>query len=112
MSTQAERSLGCSSYRQACALSRREVLRVGGLFGVGLAMPSLFAARAAAAGNALPGFGRAKTVISLFLHGGHPQQETFDPKPDGPSAVRGEFGAISTSIPGVQFSDVLPLTAR
>jgi hypothetical protein len=47
----------------------------------------------------------------LYLHGGHPQQETFDPKPHGPSSVRGEFGAIDTSLAGVQFSEVLPLTA-
>src|SRR5205814_3694191 len=39
-------------------------------------------------------------------------QETFDPKPDGPSAVRGELGAISTSLPGVQFCEVLPKTAK
>src|SRR5207237_948439 len=57
-------------------------------------------------------FGRAKSIIVLYLHGGHPQQETFDPKPNGPSAVRGEFGAISTSLPGVQFSEVLPKTAK
>ena len=48
----------------------------------------------------------------LYLHGGHPQQETFDPKPDGPSEVRGEFGAISTSVPDVSFSELLPRTAR
>ncbi len=48
----------------------------------------------------------------MFLHGGHPQQETFDPKPDGPTAVRGEFSSISTSLPGVRFSEVLPLTSR
>jgi hypothetical protein len=47
----------------------------------------------------------------LFLHGGHPQQETFDPKPDGPSAVRGEFGATATSVPGVHFSELLPRCA-
>jgi hypothetical protein len=51
-------------------------------------------------------------VIALYLHGGHPQQETFDPKPHGPSAVRGEFGSISTSVPGIQFSELLPNTAR
>jgi hypothetical protein len=48
----------------------------------------------------------------LYLHGGHPQQETFDPKPTGPTAVRGEFGAISTSVPGVRFSEIMPHTAR
>ena len=48
----------------------------------------------------------------LYLHGGHPQQETFDPKPNGPAEVRGEFGVVDTSIPGVFFSDVIPKTAR
>ena len=47
----------------------------------------------------------------LYLHGGHPQQETFDPKPHGPSAVRGEFGAIDTSVAGVQFGELLPQSA-
>lgn len=98
--------------------SRRDVLRIGGLFGFGLTLPELYAQRARA-GEKTGGeksrnatFGRAKQVISLYLHGGHPQQETFDPKPEGPSAVRGEFGAIPTTMPGVQFSEVLPLTAR
>jgi hypothetical protein len=95
----------------SAALGRREVLRLGGLCGLGLTTVDLLRHRAAAAGGNRT-FGRAKQVIVLYLHGGHPQQETFDPKPAGPSAVRGEFGAISTSIPGVQFSELLPKTAR
>lgn len=47
----------------------------------------------------------------LYLHGGHPQQETFDPKPEGPVDLKGEFGAIPTSVPGVQFSELLPRCA-
>ena len=101
----------CSGLRRALELSRREVLRIGGLFGMGLSLPALFAQQARGAVRGTPTFGRAKQVISLYLHGGHPQQETFDPKPNGPSAVRGEFGAISTSIPGIQFSELLPRTA-
>ena len=93
-------------------VARREVLRVGGLFGMGLALPALLAQREALAAAGHSTFGRAKQVIVLYLHGGHPQQETFDPKPDGPSAVRGEFGAIGTSLPGVQFSELLPQTAK
>src|SRR5687768_564942 len=93
------------------ALGRREVLRIGGLCGLGLALPDLLRQRASAAA-AGGSFGRAKQVIMLYLHGGHPQQETFDPKPEGPSAVRGEFGAIDTSLPGVRFSELLPQTAR
>jgi uncharacterized protein (DUF1501 family) len=93
------------------ALSRREVLRLGGLCGLSLSTADLLRHRAQAA-TVGGTFGRAKQVIMLYLHGGHPQQETFDPKPDGPSAVRGELGAIATSQPGVHFSEVLPQTAR
>src|ERR1041385_308621 len=101
---------GCSGLRRLLALSRREVLRIGSLCGLGLSLPTLFAqTRVASSGST---FGRAKRVIVLYLHGGHPQQETFDPKPNGPSAVRGEFGAIQTTVPGVQFSELLPRTAR
>jgi len=74
-------------------------------------MPQLLAAKSRANDVDSPGFGRAKCLIMLYLHGGHPQQETFDPKPDGPSAVRGEFGAIPTSVPGVIFGELLPRSA-
>jgi hypothetical protein len=107
---------GCAGFRQADRISRREALRVGGLLGFGLTLPTLLRQEAAAGAPrhdaASRTFGRARRVISLFLHGGHPQQETFDPKPDGPAAVRGEFGAIETSVPGVRFCELLPQTAR
>jgi hypothetical protein len=103
---------GCRQFRRESHLSRREALRIGGLVGFGLSLPMLLAQRAVRASDNKGTFGRAKQVISLFLHGGHPQQETFDPKPDGPSEVRGEFGAIPTSLPGVQFCELLPLTAK
>jgi uncharacterized protein (DUF1501 family) len=103
---------GCDGFRRAQRMSRREALRLGGLCGLGLTLPHLLAARSSAAtGGHHPTFGRARRVIVLFLHGGHPQQETFDPKPEGPSNVRGEFGAISTSVAGVRFSEVLPRAA-
>lgn len=102
---------GCPQFHLAQKLSRREVLRLGGLCGVGLSLPQVMQ-QAAAATNRGGTFGRAKRVIMLFLHGGHPQQETFDPKPHGPEAVRGEFGAIDTSLPGVQFSELLPQSAK
>lgn len=92
--------------------SRRDVLRLGGLAGLGLSLPLLHARAASGVSKPAASFGRAKQVICLFLHGGHPQQETFDPKPQGPAEVRGEFGAIATSIPGVQFSEMLPQTAQ
>jgi uncharacterized protein (DUF1501 family) len=90
--------------------TRRELLRVGGV-GLGALLPGWFRSSAAAAERPKT-FGRAKSVIILYLHGGHAQQETWDPKPDGPLPERGEFGAIATSVPGVRVSESLPCSAR
>lgn len=95
--------------------SRREVLRVGGLSLMGLGLPSLLAARDSLPPGVLPTdktFGKAKNVIYLFLAGGPPQHETFDPKPDAPAEIRGAFHPISTNVPGIQFCELLPRTAR
>jgi uncharacterized protein (DUF1501 family) len=91
-------------------LSRREVLRLGGACGLALTLPDLLRCQAQTPAGGT--FGRAKSLIVLYLHGGHAQQETWDPKPDGPSPARGEFGAIATSLPGVRFSELLPRSAR
>ena len=108
----AERRHACSDFRRA-GPSRRELLTVGGLAGRGCSCPTCSARGAEAAPAARRGtFGRAKSVIMLYLHGGHAQQETWDPKPDGPSPARGEFGAIATSVPGVRISELLPRSAR
>jgi hypothetical protein len=93
-------------------LHRRQVLGLGGLTGTGLLLADLFRARAAAPPEPRGTFGRARSVIMLYLHGGHAQQETWDPKPDGPSPERGEFGAIATSVPGVRIGELLPRCAR
>jgi hypothetical protein len=95
-------------------LSRREWLRVGGLNALGLSLPTLLAADAqASVGNTdHPTFGRAKNVIYLYMGGGAPQHETFDPKPDAPAEVRGSFKPIHTNVPGIDFCELLPRTAR
>ena len=94
-------------------MTRREVLRLGGAFGLALTLPDLLRAqtlpRPAAAVRT---FGQAKSVIVLYLHGGHAQQETWDPKPDAPSPASGEFGALATSVTGVRFSELLPRSAQ
>lgn len=56
-------------------------------------------------------FGRAKSVIYLYLSGGPSQYETFDPKPDAPTEIRGSFSPISTNVPGTQICELLPRTA-
>src|SRR5262249_24459037 len=101
------------SARLCDGISRRELLRVGGLSTLGLSLSGLIQAgetrRAAPAPAA--SFGRAKTVIFWWMHGGPPQHETFDPKPDAPSEIRGEFGTIQTNVPGIHFGELLPRTA-
>ena len=57
-------------------------------------------------------FGRAKNVIFLWLQGGPPQHETFDPKPNAPAEIRGPFRPIATNVPGIRFCELLPRTAR
>ena len=104
------------SHKRLCdALTRRDFLQAGSLGLVGLgAQASVGQVQAAEAGGG-PGagsFGRAKRCIFLYLYGAASQIETFDPKPDAPVQVRGELGAIATSVPGVQIGELLPQTAR
>ena len=94
-------------------LRRRDVLRIGGLgaLGAGFNLTDLWANRA----NAEPldrTFGRAKSCIVLFLMGGPPQHSTWDPKPDAPAEVRGDFGAIATNVPGLSIGALFPKTAK
>jgi hypothetical protein len=50
--------------------------------------------------------------IMIWLDGGPSHFETFDPKPDAPKEIRGEFKTIPTTVPGVHFSEVIPKLAN
>jgi Protein of unknown function (DUF1501) len=91
-------------------LTRREWLRVGGLSAFGLSLPGLLGMRQSLAAGATTG--KAKACIVLFHLGGPPQHETWDPKPDAPLEIRGEFKPTATSVPGVQVGELMPRTAR
>ena len=99
-------------------LSRREWLRIGGLAGLGMAASSTrdgSRIRADEVGSSEPrppGFGRAKSVIVLYASGGQSQLDTWDPKPDAPEGIRGEFQSIVTSQPGVRVCELMPRLAR
>lgn len=86
---------------------RRQFLQVGaaGVLASGLPLPQR---PAAAQGNAA----RAKSVLIVLLSGGPSQLDTFDPKPDAPAEIRGEFRAIDTAAPGVFVCGHLPLLAQ
>ena len=62
--------------------------------------------------SAETGIPRAKSVIVVFLNGGASQLETFDPKPDAPREIRGEFGSIASAVPGTFVCEHLPRLAR
>jgi len=106
-------SLDDRPYSLCDRITRRELMRIGGLNLLGLSLPALLRGPSHAATiSPNPTFGRAKNVIYLWLQGGPPQHETFDPKPDAPVEIRGPFKPISTSVPGIQFCELLPRTAR
>ena len=101
------------SARMCDRLTRREVLRLGGLGALGLSLPTLLGRNAQAAPSLKAGsFGKAKSCIVMFLLGGPPQHSTWDTKPDALPDIRGEFKPISTVVPGMQFGELMPRLAR
>ena len=92
--------------------NRRSFLRAGLLGGFGLSLAQMLRFEAAARGSTPDApAAKAKSVILLWLQGGVSHHETFDPKPDAPSDVRGEMGTVPTKLPGVHFGEHLPKLA-
>jgi hypothetical protein len=91
-------------------VTRRHMLQVGGLGLMGLSLPRLLAAETAAqAAGETP---RADACVLIFLNGGPSHLDMWDMKPNAPDGIRGEFKPISTSVPGIQFSEHLPKLAQ
>ncbi len=86
-------------------LSRRTFFRFGGL---SLLSPGLLHLLAGRANGAT---GKAKSCIVLFQLGGPYQCETFDPKPNAPEETRGLFKPSRTPVPGIHFTEGLPLAS-
>jgi hypothetical protein len=98
---------GRYGHRHTIGINRRELIQVGysGLLGLNLAGSF---SRAASAAPAPRTFGKARSVVIVFLTGGGSHHETFDPKPDAPAEVRGEFKAVGTKVAGIQITEHLP----
>jgi hypothetical protein len=104
---------GCRDFRDARTLSRRRWLQLGGLGVLGVGLPDLLAAQAAAQpARPAAGFGRARSCILLFMWGGPSHLDTWDLKPEAPAEVRGAFRPIATSVPGTRISEHFPLLAQ
>ena len=94
-------------------VGRRDFIQTGlGALG-GMGLTSMLGLRDAAAASAVPSLAKSDTrCIFIWLDGGPSHYETFDPKPDAPSEIRGEFGTVATTVPGVHFSDKFPKLAK
>jgi len=104
------------SAKQLCSgMTRRDMLRVGGLGIAGLSLPQVLALQEASAADGKvhgPGFGKAKSVILIHLYGSPSQLEWVDCKPDAPAEIRGELGVIPSSLPGCPVCELFPNMAK
>jgi hypothetical protein len=93
-------------------ITRRHLLRAGGLGFAGLTLERLFEAEALAseAGSAKTA-NKIKSCILLFYYGGPSHLDTWDMKPHAPREVRGEFNPIATRVPGMQVCELMPMCA-
>src|SRR5438105_13927576 len=103
--------------RDTCdGITRRELLRVGGsaMFGISLANILQLQAASAAEGDGYggPGFGKAKSVILVYLQGGPSHLDLWDPKDNVPDNVRSVFKTIDTKVPATKVTEVLPKLAQ
>jgi hypothetical protein len=96
-------------YRDCDGIHRRDLLKIGVLGGLGLNLAGLFAKKALARELRSD---RDVNCIVIWTRGGTSHHDTFDPKPDAPQSVRGEYGVINTAVPGVKFTEILPRMAR
>jgi uncharacterized protein (DUF1501 family) len=92
--------------------SRRNALQAGSIGMLGLGMNHVCDLTGQASESASQTSGRAKSVIFIFLSGGLTQHDSFDPKPNAPDGIRGEFSPIATQTPGLQICEHLPMLAQ
>ncbi len=92
--------------RSCDGVTRRNILQVGALSALGLTLPQ--ALRAASTAPAT----KDMACILVWLQGGISHIDSFDPKPEAPSEIRGEFKTIDTNVPGIQLVEHLPGLAR
>ncbi len=90
-------------------LNRRTAIQAGAIGLLGLGMNHADALRASAATSSQRP--KARACIYIFLSGGLAQHDSFDPKPEAPEDIRGEFKPIATKTPGIEICEHLPMLA-
>jgi hypothetical protein len=108
---------GLADRRLCSGVTRRDFLRVGALGPIGLSLAQLLrweAAARSAGASGQPGVlkARAKSVVLVFLGGGISHHDSFDPKPEAVEEIRGKYGTLPTSIPGLRVTELLPEMAK
>ena len=96
-------------------VTRRELLRVGGSAIMGISLANILGLQKAQAGDEShggPGFGKAKSVILLYLQGGPSHLDLWDPKDNVPDNVRSVFKAVDTKLPGIKVTENMPKFAQ
>jgi hypothetical protein len=96
--------------RGPIGLTRRNMLQIGAIGALNLALPQVLAAGQRAAGKERAP--RADSCILVFLNGGPSHLDMWDMKPALPQEMRSEFKPIATAVPGVQVCEHLPRLAR
>jgi hypothetical protein len=91
-------------------VSRRDFVRVGALGIAGLTLADWLKLQARGEVKKQP---KAKSVIQLWMGGGPPHMDTFDPKPDAGSEYTGPYhNPLQTNVPGIKICETLPLMAK
>ncbi len=97
-------------------MTRRDLLRLGGSSILGLSLGQMLKLNASAATPSAthggPGWGKAKSVIMVYLQGGPSHLDLWDPKENVPDKIRSSFKPISTKIPGTNFTEIIPQLAK
>jgi hypothetical protein len=97
---------GCPEFRATLRQpSRRSFVKAGVIGATGLSLAQLLRADS-------PKSSRPNAVILLWMRGGPSHIDMWDPKPDAPAEIRGEFGVIPSAVRGITLSDMLPLSAK
>lgn len=98
-----------SPFRCSGPLDRRSFMQIGLTGMATLSWPALLKLRAE---NALKPNSEKKAIIMVWLPGGQSHVDTYDPKPEIGSEYRGPFKTISTNVPGMQLTELLPMNAK